>query len=62
MVVSEANIVMGTKAWVLGSKCMKHVCGNKNVFTAYNLIKEGLKIFTWEICDLYLSLVMKKLC
>ena len=41
VVVSEANIVMGPKAWVLESGCTKHVCGNKNMFTTYNLIKEG---------------------
>ena len=37
----EANIEMGSKAYHSG--CMKHICRNKNAFTIYTPIKEGIK-------------------
>ncbi|XP_038982179.1 uncharacterized protein LOC120110669 [Phoenix dactylifera] len=40
-VVSETNMGMGGKDWVVDSGATRHICGNRSTFTFYTLLNEG---------------------
>ena len=45
-VVSEVNLVGGnTKEWWMDARASRHVCSEKKMFSTYNLVDDGEKIF-----------------
>lgn len=44
-VVSEVNLVTNVMDWWVDSGAIKHVCRNKDLFTSYQRVGEGEKLY-----------------
>ena len=45
VVVSKVKMVAGNNDWVIDSRATKHICGDKNSFFYYTLMREGEEFF-----------------
>ena len=44
VVVSQANMVINSKNWVVDSGVTRHICANKYSFTSYTLVGDDEKV------------------
>lgn len=45
-IIIKANVVGGYEAvWWVYTGITRHICGNRSLFTSYELVGEGMKIF-----------------